>query len=803
MAEWSFIFDRFDAQKQGVREALCTLANGYIGTRGAFEESEADDQNYPGSYIAGCYNRLTSDIAGHGVENEDLVNIPNWLPLRVRAQGGEWLDVNNAEVLSFEQELDLRHGILRRRMRLADAAGRVFCLNHRRFVHMGERHLVGIELSVTLENWSGRIEILSALDGRVENKGVARYRDLNGKHLAPSEGFAIDGDIIHLTTRTTQSSIRIAETARTTLHRDGIRIDPDCERVVEEGYVALHYAVEVHQGEALRVEKIAAIYTSRDPAISECGLASRAAIDRAGSFESLAQTHATLWESLWHWFDIAVDQVEDDDEVDGETSLILRLHLFHLLQVTPRGSLSPDVGIPARGLHGEAYRGHIFWDELFVFPTLNLRLPTATRSLLMYRYNRLAEARERARSAGLRGALYPWQSGSDGREESQALHLNPQSGRWIPDNSSLQRHVNAAIAYNIWQYYQVTGDLEFMSFYGAKVFLEIARCWASLAQLDPDTQRYELCGLMGPDEYHDGYPESDEPGLKNNAYSNIMAAWCLWRALELLETLPRDIGEALRHDLEIDSAELRSWDVISRKLVVPFHDEGVISQFEGYDRLEEFDWDGYREKYGDIQRLDRILESEGDTPNRFKASKQADVLMLFYLFSAEELGALFERLGYPFRFETIPKNIEYYGARTSHGSTLSRVVGAWVNSRLDRPRSWNLFKQALKSDFNDIQGGTTAEGIHLGAMAGTVDIMQRCYTGIEVRNDVLWLNPCLPKDLNGLALNIRYRGHTLHIDVRQDKVRIASDLTPAAPIDIGIKDEVRLLASGSRLEVKL
>jgi len=803
MAEWSFVFDQFDAQNQGVREALCTLANGYIGTRGAYEEAEADGHNYPGSYIAGCYNRLTTGIANHVVENEDLVNIPNWLPLRIRVQGGDWLDVNNAEILSFEQELDLRHGFLRRKMRLADAEGRVFRLSSRRFVHMGERHLAGIELSITPENWSGRIEILSALDGRVENKGVARYRDLNGKHLAPSEGFAIDGEITHLTVRTTQSSIQIAETARTTLHRDGMRIDPDCKRIVEEGYVALHYAVEVHQGEALRVEKIAAIYTSRDPAISECGLASRAAIDRAGGFESLAQTHAALWESLWHWFDIVVDHVEDDNDVDGETSLILRLHLFHLLQVTPRGSLSPDVGIPARGLHGEAYRGHIFWDELFVFPTLNYRLPTATRSLLMYRYNRLAEARERARCAGLQGALYPWQSGSDGREESQALHLNPQSGRWIPDNSALQRHVNAAIAYNIWQYYQVTGDLEFMSFYGAKVFLEIARCWASLAQLNPDTRRYELCGLMGPDEYHDGYPDSDEPGLKNNAYSNIMAAWCLWRALELLETLPRDVGEALRHDLEIDPAELRSWDVISRKLVVHFHDDGVISQFEGYDRLEEFDWDGYREKYGDIQRLDRILESEGDTPNRFKASKQADVLMLFYLFSAEELGALFERLGYPFRFETIPKNIEYYGARTSHGSTLSRVVGAWVNSRLDRPRSWYLFKQALQSDFNDIQGGTTAEGIHLGAMAGTVDIMQRCYTGIEVRNDVLWLNPCLPKDLNRLTLNIRYRGHTLHIDVSQDKVCIASDLTPAAPIDIGIKDEIRVLASGSRLEAEL
>ena len=205
---------------------------------------------------------------------------------------------------------------------------------------------------------------------------------------------------------------------------------------------------------------------------------------------------------------------------------------FHLLQAVSPNSNGLDVGVPARAWTGEAYQGHIFWDELFIFPPLNHRMPEITRSLLMYRYRRLGEARAAAESAGFRGAMFPWQSGSDGQEQTQQFNLNPRSERWVPDNSYRQRHVGSAIAYNVWQYYQVTGDLAFLSAHGAEMLLEIARFWASIASYDHDTDRYEIRGVMGPDEYHDGYPDRDEPGLDNNAYTNVMAAWVLARALE-------------------------------------------------------------------------------------------------------------------------------------------------------------------------------------------------------------------------------------------------------------------------------
>ena len=198
-------------------------------------------------------------------------------------------------------------------------------------------------------------------------------------------------------------------------------------------------------------------------------------------------------------------------------------------------------------------------------------------------------------------------------------------------------------------------------------------------------------------------------------------------------------------------------------MYLPFHDDGIISQFEGYEKLRELDWQDYRARYGNIQRLDLIVEAENDSPNRYKLSKQPDVLMLFYLFSAEELAELFTRLGYPFEYQTIPKNVTYYAARSSHGSTLSRVVYAWVLARSDRPRAMSFFDEALQSDVNDIQQGSTSEGVHLGAMAGSVDLVQRVSTGIEVKGDVLRLNPKLPLEMERLDMRIRYRGHSLDL----------------------------------------
>jgi alpha,alpha-trehalase len=601
---------------------------------------------------------------------------------------------------------------------------------------------------------------------------------------------------MYLEVETTQSRVRVAIAARTVVRLDGERPETHPTQIEEPGFVAQAYDFDVVEGVPTTVDKVIALFTSRDHGISEAGRAARTWVDRLGSFDELLESHALAWDLLWRRFSLATG-------ADDYEAMVLNLHSFHLLQTVSKHTIDLDVGVPARGWHGEAYRGHIFWDELFIFPYLNLHLPELTRALLLYRFRRLPEARWAAKAEGLDGALYPWQSGSTGREESQVVHLNPKSGRWLRDNSHLQRHINIAVAYNTWQYYQTTADVAFLAHGGAEMMIEIARLMASLATYNRAIDRYEILGVMGPDEYHDAYPDADEPGLNNNAYTNVMAAWILSRAIEALVLLPDLRSNELIDKLHIQSEELVRWDEISRKLKVAFHDDGIISQFDGYGDLEEFDWIGYAEQYTDIQRLDRILEAEGDSPNRYKLSKQADVLMLFYLLSNYELKSVFERLGYEIDSTGIQRNIDYYDQRTSHGSTLSRIVNAWVLARSDRERSWDFFKGALLSDVTDIQGGTTPEGIHLGAMAGTVDLVQRGFTGIETREDTLWLDPAIPDELGELRFEIRYRGHVLDFHITPDHLSVTTRPSEAQPIRVGIRDRVIEVPAGTTETVPL
>ena len=695
MHPWLLVYDGFDPAEEGLREALTTLGNGYFATRGAAPEASADGVHYPGTYIAGCYNRLVSQVADHRVENEDLVNAPNWLPLTFRIDGGDWFSLDRVEVLAYRHQLDMREGTLTRRLRVRDRHGRTTRVEQRRLVSMADPHLAALIMTIVPEDWSGLLEIRSALDGRVVNSGVARYRALNGRHLVPIS-VHLGEDRIELLVRTATSRVEIALAATTVLA--GARRRGHAE----EGWVAEDLAVEVRAGEETQVEKIVALYTSRDRAIAGPAHAARTALRRVGGFHDLLDRHVRAWDRLWPRARVT--------SANRQVQQILNLYVFHVLQTVSPHVTDLDVGLPARGLHGEAYRGHVFWDELFAFPYLAPRFPEITEALLRYRWRRLPEARWAARSSGYAGAMFPWQSGSDGREETPALHFNPRSGRWLPDNSHRQRHVGLAIAYNVWQHYQVTGDEDFLAGFGGELMLEIARFFASLAVKEGD--RYAIRGVMGPDEYHDAYPDRSEPGLDNNAYTNVMTAWLMRRTLEMISLVEPE---------GVTAKEISRFHEMSERMQVPFHD-GVISQFEGYEKLRELDWERYRAKYGDIRRLDRILEAEGDTTNRYRASKQADVLMLFRLLGEKGLAELLTGLGYEWDAEAAVRTVDYYLARTSHGSTLSAIVHAGVLSRIRPEASEPFLVEALNSDVRDIQGGTTPEGIHLGAMAGVLSL---------------------------------------------------------------------------------
>ncbi|MER6347115.1 glycoside hydrolase family 65 protein [Streptomyces sp. NPDC001595] len=780
MTGWTWTYEGYEPADERLRESLCTLGNGYFATRGALPECAADDVHYPGTYVAGCYNRLTSNVSGRMVENEDMVNLPNWLPLRFRLGGRAWFSPDTAEVLEHHQTLHLDAGVLERRTRYGLGNRRSLTVRQQRLVHMGDPHLAALRTEFTAEGFGGELHVEAALDAGVTNAGVPRYRDLDGHHLVHGHTGTAAGDTVWLRCRTSTSDIRIGMASRLTAEGP-VTARHSRPRTTQRTRLYLTPGVPAV------VDKTVALHTSRDPAISDPLHAAIARVGRAPGFDELLAAHHTAWHQLWRRGDL---------DVPGEAGRILRLHLFHVLQTLSPHTADLDVGVPARGLHGEAYRGHVFWDELFVLPYLNLRFPEVSRALLHYRHRRLEQACTAARDAGRRGAMYPWQSGSDGREETQQLHLNPRSGRWLPDHSHLQYHVGSAIAYNVWEYCEASGDIEFLQAKGAEMLLQISRFWADAATWDERLGRHRIKGVVGPDEYHDAYPDASGPGLDDNAYTNVMAAWVLSRTLEVLADLPEPRRRELTERTGLDRHETERWQEVSRTLHVPFHN-GVISQFEGYGELAELDWHGYRARYGDIRRLDRILEAEDDTVNRYQASKQADVLMLGYLFSPPELRNLFDRLGLRLDDETWHRTVDYYLHRTSHGSTLSGLVHGWVLARARRAEAWQFCQEALRGDIADVQGGTTGEGIHLGAMAGTLDLVQRGLTGLATRQGALWLDPVPLPELSSYGFSLRYQGNWgVRLRLRHSRLEITLPSSDANPIDVRLPDRAVRLQPG-------
>ena len=780
---WELGFDHYDAGDEGRRETILALGNGIFVTRAATIDSSRDGVHYPGTYHAGCYNRLATTIAGHRDQTESLVNLPNWLPLACRVPERAWLTLDTAQVLHYAHQLDMRRGGAQRDYVLQDEAGRQTAFRETRIVSMAHPHRAALRLELTPLNWAGELEIRSALDADVANRNVKRYADYASRHLEAIAHGRHDG-CVYLQARTSQSRIRIALAARTLIGMRPAAQDIAAD-IDEERAVGQLWRIAVERGSTMVVDKLVSLHTSldgdRDPrqaALGELALQT--------SFAAWRDTHARAWDQLWQRTGLYVQ--------NEEIARPLRFHAFHILQTVSPHSAAFDAGIPARGWHGEAYHGHIFWDELFVFPFLIFRFPQTAKACLMYRYRRLDAARAAARQAGYRGAMYPWRSASDGREVTPEHQKNLISGAWMEDDTYLQRHIGSAVVFNVWHYVMASGDHAFLSEYGAEMMLEIARFWSSIAVPGKEAGRFEILSVIGPDEYHNAYPWRDAPGLDNNAYTNVMAAWTLCRALELRECLPAPRWQALCRQLQIDDAELARWDLLSRRLFVPFHD-GIINQYEGFEKLERFD-PAMLPPHMREQRADWALRAIGRHADQFQIAKQADALTLFYLFPRQEVAALFARLGYQCSDDCILRSARYYLARTEHRSSLSRVVYAGALAQVAPDMSWDFYQRVLNTDLDQLKGESVAEGIHLGAMGGSIDILQRRYLGVNVCRDALTISPCLPPQLCAVQLALRYRGQLLRIEHADGRLRVRADASNRMPLTLLFRGARLPLAPG-------
>jgi trehalose/maltose hydrolase-like predicted phosphorylase len=297
--------------------------------------------------------------------------------------------------------------------------------------------------------------------------------------------------------------------------------------------------------------------------------------------------------------------------------------------------------------------------------------------------------------------------------------------------------------------------------------------------------------VMGPDEYHERYPDREGGGLRNNSYTNIMVAWIFYRAFDILDRLGGGCKDELVERIQLTQEELDGWEELRSRVQIPITKDGLLEQFEGFFDLKEFDWEDYRKRYGNIHRLDRILKAEGENPDEYKVSKQADALLGFFVLEPDGMEGVLQKAGYPQADERLlSTNFNYYLSRTSHGSTLSHLVHSYLASLLDdESHYWPFYLDALTSDYKDIQMGTTKEGIHIGVMAGSTVLTLRAFAGLRLDGDLVRLAPNLPKFWRKLKFGLAFKGDRYEFVQHRSKVEIRFTSQGKRSVELWLQDQ--------------
>ncbi|MCP9333049.1 glycoside hydrolase family 65 protein [Lentilactobacillus hilgardii] len=758
-------YGEYSGKRNYGQEAMLTIGNGYFGLRGAYVEANADQDNYPGTYVAGVYNQLTTKINDRDVVNEDLVNLPNSQFISFGVDHQQPFKIKKEDIQDIYRSLNLKTGVLTTTLHIQLSTGHILEVRATKVANMTNWHRYAIKYELKPINFSGSLQIYSEIDGSVLNGNVERYSDFNQHHL-DIIGMSAHDNQISMSGQTKTS--KVAFVINSKLDSQDFDTTSSINTDTENQLIRQTLSLDVEPEKSYEFEKCVSIFTGNaDDDTLESAAQSEL---NDSSFNDTLNDSQKFWKNVWNKSDIKITN-------DITSQKLTRVNIYHMLVTSAAlasGELDASVG--ARGLHGEAYRGHIFWDVTFDLPFYAIHYPAIAKQCLLYRYNRIDEARKYAKSEGKDGAMYPWQSGMYGDEQSQFVHLNPVSGEWDPDNSRLQRHVSISVAYDVLKYVQITGDRDFMEKYGLEMLLSICKFWVSMVSYDKDADRYDIHNVMGPDEFHEEYPNADEQGLTNNAYTNIMVSWLFDKVATVVSKQKADVLKAANSKSGTDSNLLTRMSDIAHKLRLDINDEGIIGQFSGYFNLSKLNFDSYRKRYGDISRIDRLLKGEGKSPDSYQVAKQADTLMAYYELPFSEVEDVINRLGYKLPANYFTSNLRFYLDRTTHGSTLSRIVYS-VLDEMDgnMDQSWQLFSTALFSDYYDIQGGTTAEGIHLGVMGATLQIETGCYGGVRFDTDEVSVNPHLPQNWKKISFKQAYQGIKYQFEITHHNITVTAD----------------------------
>jgi beta-phosphoglucomutase len=745
--DWTIRETQFDPDRLHYKETVFTIGNGYLGTRGSFEEG------YQGDWSATLIHGVYDDVP---VVYTELANCPDWLPLAILIEG-ESFRLDRGEVLSYERQLDLHRGILSRQVRWRSPNGKTLDLCFERFASLADEHILALSLQVTPVDFEGEIEVQAGINGYPDNQGVLHWEWLKQGEIKSEDSSAPEGVWLHVRTRSSHVELGMATRINIANTSQGLQQLKGCE-----GYPILATIFSAKQGETVALEKIVTVFTSRKT--SAPAVTAKQQIACQLDYPTLRQQHEDAWAKIWQDCDIVI-------EGDLKAQLAVRYNLFQLLISTPRDDERVSIG--AKTLSGFGYRGHVFWDtEIFILPVLILTQPQLAKNLLMYRYHTLPGARRKAKGYGYPGAAFAWESADTGDEVTPRWVLpNSQDAEpiriWCGDR---ELHITTDVVYAIWQYWQVTGDDEWMRDWGAEIILETAVFWGTRVEWNGRKERYEIRDVIGPDEYHEH--------VHNNAFTNRMVQWHLETALFVFDWLRREDearASELESKLDLNLDRLRLWSEIVRRIWIPYSTEkDLIEQCEGFFQLEDINLEDYEPRTRSMQV---ILGIEG--ANRRQVLKQPDVLMLLYLLRGSPGN---HSNGLKYDLETLQKNWDYYSPRTDHtyGSSLGPAIHAILACDLDKPaEAYEHFMRAAMVDLEDVRGNA-ADGIHGASTGGIWQAVVFGFGGIKITERGLVANPCLPSHWKRLKFKLQWHGQWYEFDFKQER----ANFSPASPTQI-------------------
>ncbi|MFN8192247.1 MAG: glycosyl hydrolase family 65 protein [Nocardioidaceae bacterium] len=775
---WALVETRFDAADLGVTESLFSVANGYLGLRGNFEESR--DAYVDGTFVNGFHETWpilhAEEAYGLARVGQSIVNAPDPKVIRLYVDD-EPLELSSADLLDYERALDFRAGVLTRRLVWRTPSGKRVQVNSRRMVSLAQKHLAVMTFEVTMLDGRGPVQLSSQLlnrqDRELEHPAVEapaapiadpRKAEKLRRRVLVSQVAQIEEESgrIRLGYRCAESGMTLGVVVD---HTVDAPVDVRSQAHISEDEGKMIYRLQLEAGQTVTLTKVVSVHTAAKVPARELIDRAERTLDRAaeeGLDEQFAAQRAWL-DDFWARADV---------ELPGQPELqqAARWNLFQIIQAAGRAE---NQGIPAKGLTGSGYGGHYFWDtEIYVMPFLTYTSPDAARNALRFRYLMLPAARRRAREVSQRGALFPWRTING--EEASAYYAA----------GTAQYHIDADVAYALSQYVAASGDTDFLNREGIDIFVETARLWADLGfwRREDGTASFHIHGVTGPDEY--------TTVVNDNLFTNVLARFNLRRAADAVNEVRAadpDAYDQLVRRTRLREEEIQEWREAAAGMSIPFDEKvGIHPQDSHF--LDREMWD-LENTPAEVRPL--LLHHHPLVIYRFQVLKQADVVLALFLQGEE------------FTYEDKLADFSYYDPITTGDSTLSAVVQSIMAAEVGyHELALSYFHEAAYVDLAN-RHANTPDGVHVASTGGVWGALVFGFGGFRDLGAGQWcFDPRLPDAWDGLVYRLTLRGSRLRVELQRDQATFQIEDGPG-PLSFDVRGEKVTVTPGVPVTVKL